>query len=215
MKLTLAVASVLVAGLGIAGNRTQTVQGSGRLQTEKRTVGSFDKIKLDSAGNLNIQVGGPISVEITAENNILPLLSSTVKDKTLTLASKGSMSTKKGITYKITVPSLDLVTIDGSGKVVVTGAKGKRLGFDVSGSADIEAIGKVDQVVVNIDGSGNLKLFGLQATNALVKIDGSGSIKTSVSKDLKVSIDGNGNIQYKGNPKITKSIDGNGTITKA
>jgi hypothetical protein len=71
--------AVLVALLAIDGlsaaNSAPTIKGSGVSKTESRKVEKFNAIVLD-VGSLTVEQTGTESLTVTADDNVLPLLTS-------------------------------------------------------------------------------------------------------------------------------------------
>src|SRR3954452_19692731 len=65
-----------------------SVQGSGNLRTETRSVSGFTAVDLSEQGHLVIEQNGTEGLTITAEDNILPLLTSNVSGDRLVLGTK-------------------------------------------------------------------------------------------------------------------------------
>ena len=128
------------------------VNGSGVARTETRTVTAFSKIDLVGSPDVDVTVGPETSVSVTTDDNILPLIETTVSGDTLKIDSKGSFNTRIGPTVKITAPSLDGVTISGSGNISVTGLKGEVLEAHITGSGNITLTGDVDRLSAKITG---------------------------------------------------------------
>ena len=64
-----------------------TVRGSGDLSTDARDVSGFDAIVLESMGDVNVTIGKTEKLTIEAEDNLLPFLTSKVKNGVLTLGT--------------------------------------------------------------------------------------------------------------------------------
>jgi hypothetical protein len=80
MRLAGAGLVVVLVALGLAACQAgplSIVHGSGNLQTETRTVRGFNEVELRDEGTLVIEQGAAESLTIAAEDNILPLLTST------------------------------------------------------------------------------------------------------------------------------------------
>ena len=83
----------------------------------------------------------------------------------------------------------------------------------LSGSGNIEANGKTDNLEVNVRGAGKIKLGDLVAKSADVNIAGSGTVEVAPQEALDVNIAGSGNIYLKSEPKkLQTSIAGSGRI---
>ena len=85
MRLRVAVALLTVALVLAACSVTR---GSGQLASESRPVTGFTKVELSGTGELTIEKTGTESLAISAEDNLLPLLTSEVSGDTLVLGTK-------------------------------------------------------------------------------------------------------------------------------
>ena len=103
-----------------------TTKGSGQLATAQREVSGFTKVELAGQGDLTIEQTGTESLTISAEDNLLPLLTSDVSGDTLILGTKPNTSivTTKPITYSVTVKDLDGLAVSGSGTMSAAKAGG-------------------------------------------------------------------------------------------
>lgn len=190
-----------------------TVKGSGNTATEARTTGQFSKLRIDAGGDVQVTVGQPVSVSVTADDNILPLIETHVTGDELVIRPTKSISTRNPIRVTITVPSLSSVKINGSGDVTVTGVNSPTFAASISGSGSINAIGAAESVSGSIAGSGDLQLSGLASKSAAISISGSGSAQVHATESLQAGISGSGDIIYSGSPKqVQKNIGGSGSV---
>jgi len=114
----------------------------------------------------------------------------------------------------VSVPSLDALTVQGSGNISVTGINSPSLTVRLPGSGTIHAAGTTTRLDVAIGGSGTALLSRLIAHDATASINGSGSIALTATHSLDASISGSGTIFYTGNPaQVTRSVTGSGTIS--
>jgi Putative auto-transporter adhesin, head GIN domain len=211
----LVVIAVLLGGCTInIGPVGPSVQGSGHVITESREVSDFDEVVVMGSGDVVIDVNGTESLEIEAEDNILPLLTSDVVDGRLELGSSGSYSTSRGVRYTITAAMLSGVTVSGSGDVTATGIDGDPIAVRIEGSGNVTLVGTTAGLTVDIEGSGNVEAFDLEATTATVRVDGSGNADVTVVEELAVTINGSGNVVYDGSPTVDESINGSGDVRR-
>src|SRR5262245_60947233 len=97
------------------------VKGSGVLTTETRSVEKFSAIQLANFGKLIIERTGTDSLTVTADDNIISLFTSEVRDGTLHLAvAKGKSVSSKSPVYKITVADLHEISVSGAGSIEAT-----------------------------------------------------------------------------------------------
>src|SRR4051812_28190640 len=114
--------------VGVTGcSMGSSVKGSGVAKTESRQVEPFTKIKIEGSGNVTVTVdpSQPQSLVLNADDNILPLVETTVHGDTLIISSKESYSTRLGVHATINVASLDGAYISGSGDLVAHGISSK------------------------------------------------------------------------------------------
>ena len=213
--------SFLLAGcsINIPTNRinANTIIGSGNSVTENRSVSGINAVSLTNSGKLVVQYGTTESLSITADDNILPVLTSDVINGRLVLGSKPntSISTRSGIVYLLTVKNLQTIEITGSGDAVVSGVNGDDLKSTVTGSGSLTLDGALKSQTVTITGSGDYNGTNLSSHQASVTCSGSGSVIVKVSESLKVHITGSGSVGYIGDPQITeKIVTGSGTLHK-
>jgi hypothetical protein len=232
---TLLVAVVGAAGLPQAAQaRPDATAGA----SEMRSVGSFDAIALRGSVKLVVSQGATASVQVqTDDPQQLAQLETTVEGNRLTIGFKRSVGWRDtgGATVTVVTPTLQAVTVSGSGdaligalttprlKVAVAGSgnirlgslQAEELGVSVSGSGDVGgAQGQVAALNVSIAGSGDVMLAELKAAEAAVRIAGSGDAVVHAAKTLRVSIAGSGDVRYSGDAAVSQSVAGSGTVRK-
>ena len=237
MRRSVAVVAVLLAVTGCSDDNRTTIEGSGNVVTETRTVDEFDQISVEGFGKLNVEVGPAVSLTVEAEDNVLQYLITEVRGSTLKVGSDDDHEFRnvEEPVYTITTPSLVKVSIAGSGDVTATGIETDDFdvsiagsgdvitpevvvgSFDVSisGSGDVEPTGTTTSLGVSINGSGNFRGEGLVVADAEVDINGSGDVTVNASDTLDVSINGSGSVRYLGDPEVTQSVDGSGSVSRA
>jgi hypothetical protein len=207
---------VLLAGCGslhsLLGHGPQ-IKGSGKVKTEARNIDSFYRIETRGAADCEVTVGKGTSLQVSADDNILPLIETKVEKGTLIVTTKGSYSTRNPVRLVICTPNLDAFSIVGSGDADIRGIHSKSFDIAVSGSGGIEASGQADRLQASISGSGDMNLSQLRAATASASISGSGDMKLYVTGGLSGQISGSGHISYSGKPKnVSKSVSGSGEI---
>jgi hypothetical protein len=190
------------------------LNGSGSLKTEFRPVAEFSAIRLSDVGaRVVIERTGSESLEVTADDNLVSLFTSEVKDGTLHLsvAKDRSVSGKRPV-YKVTVSDLRQIGVSGPGIVEANGLGGESLAMSVAGSGEIIAAGRIDDLTISISGSGSCNAANLAAKRAKVAVRGSGELTVNAKDELEAIVSGSGSIWYVGSPKLIPSISGSGSI---
>ena len=192
------------------------IKGSGTLATEVRPVDKFTAIRLsDVGGELVIEQTGVESLTVTADDNLISLFTSEVKDGALQLSvAKGKSFSGKRPIYKITVRDLRELAVSGAGKIDATRLDGDALSISISGAGSGSIAGRVDDLAVAISGAGSFDAAELKAKRAKVVVSGAGQVTVNVSDELDARVSGVGAIWYIGSPKLISNVSGVGTIKK-
>lgn len=196
------------------GNVSGCVQGSGSAKEESRSLPAFHGLEVDGAYTVRIACQKDQSVEISADDNLLPLILTEVHDGILRVTSKKSICASAPMTLTITVETLDLIRSSGANEFQVADLKGESLEVDLSGSSNMTLDGAVDRLAAKIDGASGLLARQLKTKQVAVAISGAGSAEVHASERLQGDISGVGSIRYAGNPgEVVRNIMGWGDIT--
>jgi hypothetical protein len=203
------VAALMWAACSVVG-----IGGSGHILTENRSVSGFDSIAFSGKGRIELEQNGTESLSITADDNLLPLLTSEVEGTRLILKVKSDSRVRpsQDIVYKIGARKLNGVACAGKTSAVLRGIHSDELKLEITGSGDISADGTSDRQDVLITGSGKYSGASLKTKSTTINIAGSGDAVVAASERLDVKVAGSGTIKYIGEPKITQSIVGTGSI---
>ena len=238
--LVLAPAAGLLATLLPLSGVAAATRGSGRSATETRQLPDFQAIALGGAMDLDVRQGAVQSVQVVADDNLLPLLETVVEGgsngPTLQVRwKKGQSIYNSGkVQVSVTVPKLLAVAVNGSGDVKIdafttpslqlamSGSGSARLSqlsteelsVRIAGSGDVTGNGRATRLKVSIAGSGEVHLGELSADEVSIKIAGSGDAAVNAQKKLDVSIAGSGDVTYTGNAAVSMSTAGSGSVTK-
>jgi len=188
-------------------------RGSGVIKSEKRTVPPFNAVKTGGAFKISVVCQEPQSLEVTADDNLLPLIQTEVKDGTLEIGTKASISNPKSLEIAIHVKDLNGLRCSGASKVSIEKLANDKLELDGSGAADVKASGKTNILTVSLSGAGKIAAEALHAKDVQITLSGAGKVDVDVSNTLSVKISGVGSVIYSGNPKsIQKQISGLGRL---
>lgn len=220
-QITIAIIGVLLATTPTAADNFfsrmfgHRIKGSGDIQTETRDVSSFERIKLSGAFDLYVTAGKPQSVTVTFDDNLLDIIQTEVRGRTLRVYSDESYSSRYDCKVEITVEHLEDISLSGSGNIEVTDLDGGDFSVSISGSGDVRASGKVDEVDISVSGSGDIDARDLEAVDAYVRVSGSGDVDVFASGELTARVSGSGDIAYYGDPDhVTRRVSGSGSIRK-
>ena len=136
------------------------------------------------------------------------------------------------ITYYVTVPRLERVTMEGSGDIRVDKVEGDafagriegtgdltigmlkvdRANFEIEGTGSITAAGTAGDTQVSIGGPGDVIARDLQSRTATVTVNGPGDAKLNVTQVAAVSVNGPGDVDITGSARCSVTQNGPGDV---
>ncbi|MGZ3636265.1 MAG: head GIN domain-containing protein [Ktedonobacterales bacterium] len=205
---------VVVAACGPFGENVTV--GSGNVKTESRAVSGFNVVTFAAAGEMIIRQTGTKSLSITAEDNILPLITTTVSGQTLRVASPSGRVIRptRGITYTLTVKDLSAITLSGAGNITERDIQTDALRVTLSGAGKLTLAGSTSRQEVILSGLGAYEASDLASNAAQVTLSGAGSARVKVRDTLDATVSGVGSIVYFGDPAVTQHVTGAGSVRK-
>lgn len=229
----LSAVGILALAAGIFAFTQRPELQSGPVESDERTVDSYDKIEV--GGNFSVEVNkGPQSA-IRLEGKNLDNVVLKVKNNTLYIGYDKNNWGSQHVEVRMTVPELYAISLAGSGEIVADGpfGNGQKLELDlagsgnmlvevdasklsagIAGSGSITCIGRAGVADIDIAGSGDFRGKELLANEALVSIAGSGGARVHASESILVEVAGSGSVDVYGNPsKVKKDIAGSGDLT--
>jgi hypothetical protein len=205
-----AIALVAVALLaGCSGPKNE-----GPTRTETRDVGQFHSVNIRGAANASIKVGAATSLSVTADEQSLQALHTTVRNGMLLVEQKRGWFWNHGhVELQMTVPSLQEVVISGAGNIAIDDARGAKLELSLQGAGNLTAKGEIDQLTVTINGAGDAALADLRARSARVVVNGTGNVTVHATEALDAVVNGVGSVRYIGTPaSLATKVNGVGAI---
>ena len=207
---------LVIAAIAARCDYSPGIPGSGKLISESRTASGFTGVSLKGTGQLVIDTNGTESLVITADDNLLPYITSEIKDDQLILGTKDNtnISPSKDVVYKLSAKNLDLIELGGSGDIAAKGINTDRLKIMLLGSGNISTAGTAERQEITLAGSGNYRAEKLKSKTATINLSGSGDADLDASEDLNVNIAGSGSVRYTGDARVTQKILGSGSVEK-
>ncbi len=196
-------------------NRTK---GSGVVREASRPVEKFSRLILALPATVTIVQGPTESLTISADDNLLPLMSTRVENDELIIEGDKNrgFSTKEIINIRLTVKSLNRIRINGSGDVIGDQLQSEKFGIQIAGSGDVKFKSiRADQVTIGITGSGDVAIESLISKSVDASILGSGDIKlpSLQAAQVNISVNGSGDVFAAGTTeKVDIDIMGSGDV---
>lgn len=216
VRFSLVAGALGLAGCGLGAITGGGVTGSGSVKTEVRQVSNFTQVEFSQVGTLTIEQTGVEGLTITADDNILPILTSDVSGGVLHLGAKDNQNytTQDPITYLLSVKTLTGLTLSGAGATQARNLDGQALAVTMSGAGSATLQGKANSQQVTVSGVGSYDASQFTTKTAQVKVSGVGNAIVNASDTLDATVSGVGSVEYLGNPKVTSHVSGVGSVKK-
>lgn len=204
-----------LAGKVFNFNFGRGVQGSGVLATEQRDVSGFKGVDVGGVFQVEITAQKDYSVEVSADDNILPMVKTYVSNGILEIESDGRFSNSSPIRVRISAPGIESIDSSGASRVNASNLKNASLDIDASGASKVNLTGEASSVTIEVSGASNVDAGSLRAEN--IDVDASGASVASVFAINRLSADASGasRVTYGGKPAIVEQkAAGAGSITE-
>ncbi|MDQ2779714.1 MAG: DUF2807 domain-containing protein [Pseudomonadota bacterium] len=214
--------------------------GSGHSSSESRQTPPFQAVAVEGSIDLELRQGAATSVQVQADDNLLPLLQTTVEGSgsSATLQVRwqrgAAVYSRSKVVVTVVTPTLSAVSMSGAGdahlgtlrtpvlKLSLAGSGDARLddlqtadlSIRMSGSGDVTASGRATVLAVSLAGSGDVDLSALNADDVSLRMAGSGDAAVHAEKTLDVRIAGSGDVVYSGAAAIKSRVAGSGSVTR-
>lgn len=190
-----------------------TAHAESEIVSEVRAVPAFRAVELAGTLKVEVTVGAPARVEISAGTDVIGKVSTTVKDGVLVIDTRSRLRNQGPIRAIVTVPALSGVTISGTGQMEVHGIASDRFAVSLPGTGGVKLTGSTGALDLRVDGTGEVSAKELAAKDATVEISGTGSATLRATQSLEATVTGTGNISVHGKPaRVRKSVSGLGNI---
>lgn len=197
------------------GDSDSKIKGSGVAASETRAVANFEAIEATGIGKLKLRIGDSDGVKVSADDNILPLIKTEVKDGVLTLSTKGATLSKTDIVFEVTARRIKRIENSGTVSIDASGFNGGELSVETSGVGSIKLDGRVDSFKAELSGVGSLEADALVADRIDTNLSGVGSANVRAEKTLRANVSGVGSLSWKGAATdVSTNVSGIGRVSK-
>jgi hypothetical protein len=201
---------------GYVSGPSTGVKGSGVLATESRAVSGFTSVSAGGASRLILERNGVESLTITAEDNILPLLTAEVVGNRLVLGMRSgvSISPTREIVFRVGSRELCGLDLSGATQAEAVGLDCDTFAADLSGASVVVASGRTDHQVVHVSGASHYRAADLRSRSAAIDLSGVSQGTVRVSERLLANVSGTSFLEYIGSPQVTVNASGGAFVRK-
>jgi hypothetical protein len=191
------------------------VAGSGKVATEQRAVSDFSGINTSGVFQVEVTAQKDFSVEIEADDNLLPLIKTEVSGGILTLGTEKAISSPNPIRVRISAPDIETLRVSGASKVSVNDLSNEKLQIDSSGASKISVAGETADLIVDVSGASKIDAQNLKSENAFVDASGASHVSLLAVNELRTDASGASKIVYSGSPaNLIKKTSGASSVVE-
>ena len=213
--------------IGIKGNRN--------VVSENRSIRSdFEIINVRQGINLYITQGKPTNINVEADENIIDLLITEVKNNELNIYFEKNVNQAKARNVYLTIENISKIsassgasvksentiqtkTLDldsSSGSTMNIRVNANEITSESSSGSAITIFGKSQIFSANSSSGSTINAKELKTVNALTKANSGANIDVNVTGKLTANASSGGDIDYKGNPSdVDKKTSSGGSVS--
>ncbi|MBK8846564.1 MAG: DUF2807 domain-containing protein [Bacteroidetes bacterium] len=229
------IGSILTAGL-LCGQQL-AITGSGNLEMQKREVGSFCGVSSSSGINVTLKNGKENMVSVTADDNILNLIITEVKDNRLIIKYKNNVNMKQSKACEVIVVMKEVCDLSASsgskikstdtfsgnkielntssGASIKVGLNANEISCSSSSGSAITLTGTADKMTANVSSNGEIKAGSMTISDVEAEASSGGEIDVNVNRSIVARASSGGEITYSGNPQTVDKKSSSGGQIKA
>jgi hypothetical protein len=194
--------SFVLIGLSFSMLKAQGISNhsnpEGRMvSSETRTIGA-DVTQIDLSGpiDMTLRQGAVASLVVKGEQRLLGNIDTTQEGKVLHIGTKGMLlHHRQPLQVVLVLPSIDKLSIRGSGDSTINGFSGEKVDVQLFGSGNVKFNGRYKDVSAAVHGSGDMEMNGGSSDKVDVALVGSGQMTVVGScKEFKAEQSGSGDL---------------------
>lgn len=196
---------------GDHGENRFTLENEGPEITRTLAWSGADRLDLDLAADVRyVQAPGAGSVTVTGPKNWVDRV--IVRGDSIRY-EHGRHGFGPKLTIVVRAPNISSFDISGQNSLAIEGFHQPKLRLDVSGDADVTAVGEVDEISLDVSGSGDVDLGQLKAKGANVDMSGAADATIAPTDWAKLDISGAGDVRLLTHPaRLESDVSGVGKV---
>lgn len=196
------------------------VRGSGDVVEETRDIGEVTGARLATVGTLHIEQGNEVTLRLSGEDNILPLIRTEVRGGVVVIDTEPNTNirTTRPLDYYLTVVDIDEIALISSGDGETGDLRADDLTIELDSSGSLET-GEVtcDVLNVRILSSGNATMDSATGTTLDVELSSAGDLTIRGGnfgrQDVRINSSGSLNARDVRTQEATFRLSSSGSAT--
>ncbi len=193
------------------------IVGSGIVVSQTREAAGFTSVTVAGPLRLVLEQTAGDSLEVTAEDNILPLVQTEVRGDRLFLglaAHTRSLAITREIVCRVRARQVSDLMASGAARVETSGIDVEQLGLTLSGASTALVRGTALRLKVDVSGASRLDAGGLQSRQAQAAVDGASYALVRAADALSANVSGASVLEYLGDPVVTPVVSGASVVRR-
>jgi hypothetical protein len=196
------IAAILAAAVIAAGCQAYRVGDPARTSivgTEVRATGIFRSISVADSIRVHVRIGAPASVAVTADEDALPHVATSVRGDVLAIWLDGSIPAVDA-RVDVVVPAIAIVEAGSSASVAIDDLEADAFAVFATSSADVSASGTVAHLVARASDSSALNLADLHVRTAQVDLASASNARILASDTIVGAVRESSDLALLGSP---------------
>jgi hypothetical protein len=197
-------------------SRQSRVFGSGVVVMESRALESFTAVEARGGGyEVVLELAPTHAVEITADDNLVPLLRTDVREGRLVISVDPQLRLVPTEPIVVRVSVAEVSELLASGGVLLNAEVGvvPRLAIAASGASLVDVNGSAERQVLTISGASVYRGLDLETSESVVIASGVSLVELWAHDHLEVDGSGVSTIRYRGQPTVIARVSGSSTVS--
>jgi hypothetical protein len=197
-------------------NRPTRVFGSGVVVIESRALESFTTAEARGGSyEVVLELAPTHAVEITADDNLAPLLRTNVREGRLVIAVDPQLRLVPTEPIVLRVSVTEVSELIANGGVLLNADVGAvpQLAIGASGASVVDVTGSAERQVLSISGASVFRGLDLESSESVVIASGVSLAELWAHDHLEVDGSGLSTIRYRGQPVVIARLSGGSTVS--
>jgi hypothetical protein len=204
------VLAAITAGCGLF-----RVTGEGPIQSENRRADAFSRIEVSAGIGVTVRMGPARSLEVRAQENILPIIATDVEGGTLRIRSTRSYSASEGVEVTVVTPMIAGISMSGGSQGHIEGLETGSLDTNLDGGARLTVTGVASSLALDASGGSRAELGNLSANTITLEVSGGSTATVQASDEVSGSASGESRVTVLGEPEVSVDVSSGARVAQA
>ena len=191
-----------------------SVTGSGEMASSVRDLSDFEAVDVGGVFQVEIISQKNYAVEVEADDNLLPFISTEVVNGTLKIETEKKLKTSNPIRIRIYAPEINNLDVSGAANVSIKDLDNSTFTIDSSGASKIKVAGVSSKFNADVSGATQIDAAALTVKDASIDASGASHVSLNVTEELNAEASGASSVVYSGSPTtVQKDVSGAGSVS--